>query len=452
MGELQRSWRETRHDPRMKGFRDWARVEDVVALISRTIQRLGVESVALRDAAGRVLATEIRAEAPVPAFDRAAMDGFAVRGVETASATPDGPALFRCVGKARPGRRCEVAVGPGEAVQITTGSAIPEGADTVVRVESTRVEGETVRVLEATTVGRHIGRVGEDIEAGTVVLSAGRVLRPQDLGVLSAVGAGTVTVVRRPRVAILVTGDELVSPGALPRRYQIADMNSGMLTALIVRDGGVPRVVGPLPDDRDRIRDELAEAAQWADTLLVSGGTSTGPEDYIPEIVAELGQLAVHGVALRPAGPAGLGFIGTTAVVLLPGNPVSCLCAYDFFAGPIVRLQGGRPREWPYRPVTLPLARPLHSAVGRVDYARVKLESGRVESLGTSGASILSSTTRADGFVVVPAELAEYPSEASVVVWLYDLFPPPDHPPWHASGNPTSPPPPATSTRATGET
>ncbi|WP_020466823.1 molybdopterin molybdotransferase MoeA [Singulisphaera acidiphila] len=408
----------------MQGFRDRTQVEDVLALISRRIERLDVEPVALRNTAGRVLGEEIRAGAPVPAFDRAAMDGYALQGHETKDATVRTPALFHCIGEARPGHLCNLTVGPGETIQITTGSALPRGADTVVRVESTQREGPMVRVLEATAVGRHVGRIGEDIEAETVVLSAGRVLRPQDLGVLSAVGAGTVAVVRQSRVAVISTGDELITAGHLPSAYQIADMNSGMLEALIVRDGGVPRIVGPLPDDRDRIRAEIAEAARWADVVLISGGTSTGPEDHIPGIVAELGELVIHGVALRPAGPAGLGFIGRTAVVLLPGNPVSCLCAYDFFAGPIVRLQGGRPRNWPYRPMSLPLSRPLVSIAGRVDYARVKVEQGQVEPLATSGASILSSTTRADGFVVVPSELDGYPANALVTVWLYDLFPP----------------------------
>lgn len=423
MGGLQHPQHEVRHDPRMKGFQSRSEVKVVLALIARRVQSLGVEAVPLHETAGRVLATEIRAEAPVPAFERAAMDGFAVRGAETATATAEQPVPFHCVGEARPGRRCRVAVGSGEAIQITTGSAIPDGADTVVRVESTRMEGTTVLVLEPTPVGRHVGRVGEDIAAGTVVLSPGRVLRPQDLGVLSAVAANPVAVVPRPRVAIIVTGDELASPGASPREYQIADMNSGMLSALVCRDGGLPRLIGPLLDDRDRIQAAITEAAASTDLVLVSGGTSTGPEDHAPSIIAELGELAIHGVAIRPAGPAGLGFLGPTPVVLLPGNPVSCLCAYDFFAGPIVRLQGGRPQEWPYRSITRPLAQPLESVRGRVDYTRVTIEQGQVQPLATSGASNLSSTTRADGFVVVPAEQERYPQGASVVVWLYDLVP-----------------------------
>ena len=335
------------------------------------------------------------------------------------------PIPFRCVGMVRPGRPSPVGVGTGEVVQITTGAPLPPGADTVVKVESTQADptGTMVEVFEATPPGRHVGHRGEDIAAGTVVLNAGRLLRPQDLGVLSAVGISTVEVIRRPSVVILVTGDELLEPGTPARDCRIADSNSVMIAALVVRDGGDCRTVGPLPDDRERLRAAIAEAAATSDTVLISGGSSAGPEDHAPGLVAELGELAVHGVALRPAGPAGLGFIGRVPVVLLPGNPVSCLCAYDFFGGPIVRALGGRPRSWPYRQVTLPLARKLVSTLGRVDYARVCLDPERlhVEPLSVSGASILSSTTRSDGFVIVPADLEGYPAGTPVTVWLYDL-------------------------------
>ncbi len=408
------------HDPRMRGFRTRTSLAEAALLIDRRVGPLPAEAIDFRAAAGRVLAEPVQATEPVPAFDRAAMDGYAVRGEETFGASPYSPALFRRVGATRPGRRCPVEVGPGEAVEITTGSALPAGADTVVNVESTRLEGDSLLVFEPAPLGRHVGRRGEDIAAGTVVLPAGRILRPQDLGVLSAVAARSISAVRRPSVAVLITGDELLEPGTAARGVQIADANSVMLAALITRDGGVPRIIGPLPDDRARIRDEIARAATEADAVLISGGSSAGPEDHAPGLVAELGELAVHGVALRPASPAGIGFLGARPVVLLPGNPVSCLCAYDFFAGPIVRRLGGRPRAWPYRPVALPLARKLVSVVGRVDYARVRIVADQVEPLAISGASILSSTTRADGFVVIPADREGYPAGTTVTVWLYD--------------------------------
>jgi molybdopterin molybdotransferase len=360
------------------------------------------------------------------------MDGYAVRGEETFGATPYSPAVLRCIGEARPGRRCALVVEAGAAIQITTGSALPEGADTVVKVEATRRQGDIVSIVEPTPPGRHVGRRGEDVAAGTVVLPAGRVLRAQDLGVLSALAARAIAVIRRPRVHVLVTGDELLAPGAPALGCRFADMNSVMLDPLIARDGGLTRIVGPLPDDRDRLRAEILRAVASADAVLISGGSSTGPEDHAPGLVAEVGTLEMHGVALRPASPTGLGFLSRSSdagpetprtavpVVLLPGNPVSCLCAYEFFAGPIIRRLGGRPGGWPHRTLEAPLARTLASVVGRVDYARVRIERGQVEPLAVSGASILSSTTRADGFVIIPADLKDYPAGTVVTVMLYD--------------------------------
>ncbi|MBW2372560.1 MAG: molybdopterin molybdenumtransferase MoeA, partial [Deltaproteobacteria bacterium] len=187
---------------------------------------------------------------------------------------------------------------------------------------------------------------------------------------------------------------------------------------LVARDGAelLPHEI--LPDDAERIRTELAR--DDADVVLVSGGSSVGQEDHAPRLLGELGTLDFHGIAMRPSSPAGVGRIGTRLVFLLPGNPVSCLCAYDFFAGPAIRALGGRSRSWPHRRVRLPLARKIASMVGRVDYVRVAIEKGRVEPLATSGASILSSTVRADGFVIVSREREGMPDGATVEVLLYD--------------------------------
>src|SRR5437773_497199 len=191
-----------------------------------------------------------------------------------------------------------------------------------------------------------------------------------------------------------------------------------MLDALAHRDGGVPSPVRMIPDRREAVRDALAGAAE--DVVLVSGGSSVGVEDHAPRVLAELGELCVHGVALRPASPTGLGFLGGRPVFLLPGNPVSCLCAYDLFAGPAVRKLGGRSTALPYREQRLPLAHKIVSMVGRVDYVRVQVRDGQVEPLAVSGASLLSTTTRADGFVLVPADLEGYPPGEEVEVFLYD--------------------------------
>lgn len=404
----------------MRGFRFRAMVEDVHALIDARVACLDLESVALDQAAGRVLGCAITAGDDVPRFDRAAMDGYALRGAETFGADLYSPAFFRVIGRSRPGRAFDGAVGPGEAVEIATGAPIPAGADVVARVEGTRVEGSILRVIEPSAPGRHIGKKGEDLAQGSVILQRGRVLRPQDLGMLSVLGHAEVSVVRRPRVWIVSTGDELLAAGARAEGARFADMNGVMLAALVARDGGVAKLSGPLADDRHVLEAELQGAAAAADVVIVSGGSSTGPEDHAPSLVAEMGTLEVHGVALRPASPTGLGFIGRVPVALLPGNPVSCLCGYDLLARRLICRLAGRSVEWPYRSRVLPLADKLVSATGRMDYARVRIQDERVVPVATSGASILSSTIRADGFVVIPASSEGYPAGADVCVWLYD--------------------------------
>jgi molybdopterin molybdotransferase len=409
-------------DPRLKGFKTRTSVAEIAGWISSQIGPLESEDVPLGEAAGRVLARDVVARFPVPTFNRAAMDGFAVHGEETFGASVYTPADFRSVGRSRPGLACGLIVSPGEAVQVATGAPLPAGADAVVPFESTRTEGESVFVHEAVPQGRNVSWAGEDIVPGAAVLREGRVLRPQDLGVLSALGAARVRVVGRPRVAVLVTGDELLAAGSEPCGFQIPDMNSVMIAALADRDGGNCEVAGPIADVRTKIASAIAELAARADVLLVTGGSSAGPEDHVPGIIAEMGRLIAHGLALRPASPTGLGVIGDgeLPVVLLPGSPVSCLCAYDFVAGPIIRRLAGRPQAWPYRRESLPLARKLTSVVGRVDYARVRFCAGQVEPIATSGASILSSVSRADGFVVIPADREGYPAGTEVQVWCYD--------------------------------
>jgi molybdopterin molybdotransferase len=415
-----RGWREVR----MRGFQDRVELTDAVALLEGRVRHLPAEPVDLPAAAGRVLAEEVVAAVAVPAFDRAAMDGYALRGAETFGAGPYNPLEFAVVGEALPGQPHVGEVASGQAVRIMTGAPLPAGADAVLQAEAAEeVPGSPprLRVSEPVAPGRHVGRRGEDVAEGAVVLPAGRRLRPQDVGVLASIGASPVAVVRRPRVAILVTGDELLPCGSRPEGYRIVDSNSVMLAPLVARDGGLSLPPFLIPDRAEAVRSALRGAD--ADVLLISGGSSVGQEDHAPRVLAELGELCVHGLALRPASPAGFGFLPGPAprpVFLLPGNPVSCLCAYDLLAGRAVRLLGGRMPDLPYRQLQAPLAHKLVSAVGRVDYVRVQVRDGLVEPLATSGASVLTSTTRADGFVLVPRDSEGYPPGEIVRVHLYD--------------------------------
>jgi molybdopterin molybdotransferase len=412
-------------DIRMRGFQHRTEVEEVLALLDSRLRPLEEENVPVQEAAGRVLAADVIAETAVPAFDRAAMDGYALRGSETFGADAYNPLEFRVVGEAFPGRAFGGQVGTGEAVRIMTGAPLPEGADAVLQAEAAQEVPSSgpdshllVRVSEPVPPGRNVGRRGEDIEPGAVVLRAGRCLRPQDAGLLVSLGVTPVPVVRRPSVALLITGNELLPAGSRPSGYRIVDSNSVMLAALVRQDGGEPGPAVLVPDTQVAVKSALLSAR--ADVVLVSGGSSVGLEDHAPRVLAENGELCVHGVALRPASPTGLGFLAGKSVFLLPGNPVSCLCAYDLFAGRAIRILAGRPPALPYRTVRLPLGRKLVSAVGRVDYVRVQIQDQQVEPLATSGAAILSSTTRADGFVLVPRDSEGQAVGEEVLVYLYD--------------------------------
>ncbi len=413
-----------KRDVRMRGFAERADVEEVEDFLTRSLRPLPAEPVGLLDCVGRVLAEEVHAEVDVPGFPRSAMDGYAVRGEDTFGASEYDPLSFQILGASMPGRPFEGKLEAGQTVRIMTGAPVPAGADAVVMAEVCEEDGDVVRVRDAVAPKKNVGAPGEDIRSGSKVLAPGRRLRPQDAGLLSSIGVGQVSVVRRPRVQLVITGDELLSPGSRPEGARIVDSNSVVLGALSKRDGGelLPHTI--LKDRPELIAEVLATAP--ADVLLVSGGSSVGLEDHAPRLVGELGSLDFHGISMRPSSPAGVGRlpaidgVGERFVFLLPGNPVSCLCAYEFFAGPALRKLGGRSMEWPHRRTRLPLARKIASAVGRTDYVRVGIEEEQVVPIATSGASILSSTVRAAGAVIVPRELEGMPEGTPVDVLLYD--------------------------------
>jgi molybdopterin molybdotransferase len=413
-------------DVRMRGFTQRAEVPAALAWIDAHTPLLPGESVAVDEATGRVLLNDVVAPIAVPEFDRAAMDGYALRGGETTGAGDYSPLEFPLLGHAWPGRPFDGVVPAGAAIRIMTGAPVPLGLDAVVPAEYAGEQDGRLTITRAVAPGQHVGRVGEDIARGTTALAAGRRLRPQDAGLAASLGLARLQVVRQPRVRLLVTGNEVRPPGAPKGPCEIYDANSVTLRGLVARDGGLLESHQRLGDDPQAIAQALA--APGADVVLVSGGSSVGAEDHAPRLLAELGELAIHGIAMRPSSPAGMGRIGGiggiggTLVFLLPGNPVSCLCAYDFFAGRAIRRLGGRPADWPYRQTRATVARKIVSQVGRVDYVRVKIGDAGVEPLALSGASVLSSTTRADGFVVAPAESEGFGPGTEVTVHLYDCL------------------------------
>jgi len=407
---------------RMRGFAQRHTVDAALAWLDAQdaqVRPLATEIIPLRNAPGRVLAASVVSGVDVPGFDRATMDGYALVADSTEGATAYTRIPLTVIGDSMPGSPFDGSVSAGEAVRVMTGAPMPQGTDAVLPAEWVETESANpckISALAAVSPGKNLGKRGEDIVCGATLLEPGRVLRPQDLGVLSSVGQGEVPVIRRPRVRLVVTGNELLPSGSHPSGFHIVDANGPMLSALVERDGGLVDFPGLVRDDQNAILEALQSDA---DVVIVSGGSSVGIEDLAPVLVAQHGELAVHGIAMRPSSPTGLGRMGHRLVFLLPGNPVSSLCAYDFFAGRAIRALGGRPKEWPYRAIGGRLSRKISSPIGRLDYVRVKIDGDLVEPLAVGGASILSSTTRADGFVIVGDDSEGFAAGSEVKVWLY---------------------------------
>ncbi len=404
----------------MKHQRSNTSVTDALAYLDSLIAARTPQSeqIAVVDADDRVMAETVFSDVAIPSFRRSMMDGFALCSADMAEQT--GPVILDIVGQSFPGREWKGVLQAGQAIRIMTGAPVPDHADVVVPIELVTVQGGTVHVSQPVVSGKNVARVGEDLDQGDEVAAAGRRLRPQDIGLLASIGCSQVSVVRRPRVGLIITGNELLPAGTRPTGHRIADSNGPMLAALVKRDGGIVVRSGLTPDTPSAIREALSDGLQdRADLLLVSGGSSAGDEDFAPDIIHELGELPIHGIAMRPGAPAGLGRAGQCPVVLLPGNPVACLFAYDLFAGRAVRALSGRQSPWPYASVCAALESALESSAGRTDYARIRLVEDRARLIAVSGSSLLSSTTKADGFLLIPAAVERLSAGTSVQVWLY---------------------------------
>ncbi|MCS7166369.1 MAG: molybdopterin biosynthesis protein [Gemmatales bacterium] len=338
----------------------------------------GEERVLLGEALGRVLSRDVTAPIDVPGFDRANVDGFAVRAADTFGAEEIKPVRLRWTGETIvPGRQPRLSIEPGTASAIATGAMLPRGADAVVMVEVTGFEqsGDTgwIIVRRAVTPGSNVTMAGTDIGQGEVVLRRGEMLTARETAVLAALGIDQVWVVRRPRVAILSTGDELVAPGQQLQPGQIYDSNATMLADAVRENGGEPTVLGIVPDDPTALRHALTKALQW-DLVLLSGGTSKGAGDLCYQVVAELGPpgILVHGVALKPGKPLCLAVVGQTPIVILPGFPTSAIFTFYEFVAPVIREWAGFALE-PHGTLRARLPLRMQSERGRTEYVLVNL-------------------------------------------------------------------------------
>ena len=391
-------------------------VEEALDRILAAFSPLPAGDVALGDALDLVLAEEVVAGEDVPPFRNSAMDGYAVRAEDTTGAGFDRPIRLRVVGQVAAGATPPGAIRPGEAIRIMTGAPMPEGADAVVRFEETDepVEGpsgglpESVAVFRGAKPWDNARPAGEDVARGSVVLAAGTRLRPPELGLLAALNQTTVRVVRRPRVAILSTGNEVIGPGPALCPGQIRDSNGVTLMTMARRWGAEPVGLGICPDAAGALRDVLT-AEHGADLLVTSGGVSLGDYDLVKDVLRAEGEIALWQVRMKPGKPLAFGRVRGVPLLGLPGNPVAAAVSFEQFGRPAIRRMQGR-SDLSAPVIEATLTERLTNRGQRRHYVRAKVEAdgrGRylVRTAGDQGAGVLSSLARANGLLVVPEHL-----------------------------------------------
>ena len=376
------------------------------------LAHVGTERVKIQEALDRIVGEDILSTVDVPHFSRSNMDGYALRAEDTYGATESSPIHLKVIGSVEMGKKADITISPGESVHIATGGMLPQGADAMVMVEYTEpLDTDTVVVKRAVAPGENIVSIGEDIKRGELLLKSGTKLRAQEIGALAAVGVTKIPVYKKPRIAILSTGDEIVPPEQEPKPGEVRGSNLYTLAALTVKYGAVPVDFGIVRDDYDQLRDKITEAVDSCDIVAISGGSSVGSQDITMTVIRSLQDdgILAHGVAIRPGKPTILALARGKPVIGLPGHPVSATIVYELLVKPIIyRMMNSSDSHGEQATIRAKLSQNVPSPSGREDYLRVSLrrEGGEWWAdpvLGKSGT--ISTLTKADGLVKIDLEL-----------------------------------------------
>jgi molybdopterin molybdotransferase len=391
-------------------MKEFFKVKTIDQALGYTLQfpRMAPEKVSLTESVGRILAEDIQSDIDLPDFSRSIMDGFAVRGSSTFGASEGNPAYLNVKGTVSMGNKPGFSVGPGEAVRISTGGMLPTEADSVVMIEHTEaIDDTTIEVYRSVAPGQNMVAVGEDIKKGDVILRCGRKIRPQEAGMLAALGKQTVTVYKRPQIGIISTGDEVVAVHESPGPGQIRDVNTYTLSGLIQEIDATPIPFGIVHDDFEALLAKSSQALAQCDMVMVSGGSSVGARDFTIDIITALedSEILFHGISISPGKPTILARVRDKAFWGLPGHVVSAMVVFSRIVKPFIEHVRGRADVHRKKiRLTAKLSRNLASAQGRVDYIRIRLK--RKEGvlwaepiLGKSG--LISTMVKADGLIEI---------------------------------------------------
>lgn len=408
-----------------KQFRNLSGLEEALEVLGTLAIEADKETVSLADAHGRILADRIDASIDVPGFDRSIMDGYAVRSADTAGAYDDDPVELTYAGKVVPGEEPSLSVDPGEAVEIATGAMLPEGADAVVMVEDTTRDGQTVSLVRPTTPQEHVMTRGTDIASRETVLRRGERLDARRIGLLAAIGIGKVSVIEQPTVGLISTGSEIVRPTEQDRLAvgEIFDINSFSMAAAIEEAGANATIYPHAEDDYEVIKDTFERAAHECDLVVSSGSTSASAEDVVYRIVEDIGELLLHGIAVKPGKPTVFGRLDDTPVLGMPGNPISALMNFRLFVRPLLRSALAE-RASNIATVEATIAAEMDSVGGRTQLSPVGLVDDPHQGLLAygvdKGSGAITSLADADGYVTIPANTHYVAAGETETVTLLD--------------------------------
>lgn len=397
-------------------------VDEAKKILGR-IRLVGTETIKVTESLDRFVATDVISPEDLPPFNKAMMDGYAVKAEDTFGASEEKPVSLSLIGEVKIGEIPKKKVEKGEAIKINTGAIMPQGADSVEMLEYTEIKGRKILIGKALTPGENVARRGEDIRKGEVLLAKGHRIRPQDIGALSGLGITEIRVFKRPKVAIIPTGDELVEPKRRPESGQIRDMNTYSLSAQIKKCGGEPIPFGIIKDDYKVLKKKIEEALSKADMVLISGGSSVGVYDLTLKVVNSLakGKVLTQGVAIKPGKPTIIAKVQDKVIFGLPGNPTSVMIVFRKIVEPTILAMMNAKEK--IRVVNAKLARTVTSSTGREEYIRVKLEEreGKLIAIPLHrGAANIVSLVRADGLLKIPRLSEGIEKDQIVEVELWD--------------------------------
>jgi molybdenum cofactor synthesis domain-containing protein len=387
----------------MKPFGALLPFEEAIKVVDKHIIPITrTEIIDIDEAVGRVLAEDIIASQDTPPFNRAAMDGYAVKAEDTSGASQEIPVLLEMVGEIHAGDTPNITAGKGQCIQIATGAMMPEGADAVVMVEDTSSDNEKVKIYKEAKPLSNVGEKGSDIKAGVTILSSGTYLDAGKIGVLASQGIAKVTVYEKPRVAIMPSGEEVVELGKELKLGQLYDINSHTIQSVVKENGGIPVRLGIIGDDLEEIRIKITEALNNSDFVVFSGGSSVGEKDLITEVVEEQGIVLFHGVKIKPGKPTLFAMVDGKPVFGMPGYPTSSLINSYLFLQPALRKMARLPQKRAEK-VKARLSKSSSGTKGRMQFLTVKLVGDEAVPVFTESGAI-TSIARADGYIKIEAD------------------------------------------------